>query len=81
LFPRSFKYLSAIKKQWMINSAIPNAARSLYYFIDHKERNVKLLEMIEKGEFIALHGPRASGKTTRMFQIQEQLQEKGFICI
>ena len=65
----------------MVSNAIPNAARSHYYFVDQKERNVTLLEMIEKGEFVALHGSRASGKTTRTLQIQEQIQEKGFICI
>ncbi|CAG8686291.1 6922_t:CDS:2, partial [Cetraspora pellucida] len=45
------------------------------------EQNAPLLESVYRGELVALHGPRASGKSTRMLQLQDQLNSKGFACI
>ena len=43
--------------------------------------SVPLLDMIRRGEFVALYGARASGKSTRVIQVMEQLIDEGFICI
>ncbi|CAG8633175.1 2954_t:CDS:2, partial [Paraglomus occultum] len=69
------------KRRFLVNSAITRGERSICYFVDLKEQNKLLLKRIQAGEFIALHGPRASGKSTQALMIQEQLQEEGFICI
>ncbi|CAG8604203.1 12284_t:CDS:2, partial [Ambispora gerdemannii] len=69
------------KRKWMVNSAITREERPIVYFVDPTEQNVPLLELIHRGEFIALHGPRASGKSTRVLQLQDQLNKKGFVCI
>ncbi|CAG8821836.1 21692_t:CDS:2, partial [Racocetra persica] len=69
------------KRKWMVNSAITREERPIVYFVDPTEQNIPLLESIYRGEFVALHGPRASGKSTRMLQLQDQLNSKGFACI
>ncbi|CAG8636724.1 16268_t:CDS:2 [Funneliformis caledonium] len=65
----------------MIDDAITRDERSVVYFIDPAERNVPLLELIRCGEFVTLQGPRSSGKSTRVLEVQNQLQNEGFICI
>ncbi|CAG8598194.1 2444_t:CDS:2, partial [Ambispora gerdemannii] len=65
----------------MVNSAITREERPIVYFVDPTEQNAPLLESVHRGEFIALHGSRASGKSTRVLQLQDQLNKKGFVCI
>ncbi|CAG8528853.1 7476_t:CDS:2 [Racocetra fulgida] len=65
-----------MKRKWMVNSAITREEHSIIYFIDPTEQNAPLLESIHRGEFIALYGSRASGKTTRVLQLQDQLNSK-----
>ncbi|CAG8648719.1 4353_t:CDS:2, partial [Cetraspora pellucida] len=69
------------KRKWMVNSAITREERPIVYFVDPTEQNAPLLESVHRGEYIALHGPRASGKSTRVLQLQDQLNNKGFVCI
>ena len=65
----------------MVNSAITREERSIVYYADPAERNVPLLELIHQGEFVALYGPQASGKSTWVLAVQDQLQNEGFVCI
>ncbi|CAG8773958.1 24994_t:CDS:2, partial [Cetraspora pellucida] len=44
---------------------------------DPIEKSCLLLEKIQKGQFVALHGPKASRKSMRVLQLQEQLNKKG----
>ncbi|KAF0504247.1 polyketide biosynthesis operon protein cyro [Gigaspora margarita] len=69
------------KRKWMVNSAITREEHPIVYFIDLTEQNAPLLESVHRGEFVALHGSRASGKSTRVLQLQDQLNSKDFICI
>ncbi|CAI2183140.1 1517_t:CDS:2, partial [Funneliformis geosporum] len=69
------------RRKWMIDDAITRKERSMVYFVDPAERNVPLIELIRCGEFVTLQGPRSSGKSTRVFEIQNQLQNEDFICI
>jgi hypothetical protein len=55
--------------------------RNDVYFVDLEETNVPLLDMFLRGEFVALYGARASGKSTRVFQVMEKLESQGIICI
>ncbi|CAG8513272.1 10522_t:CDS:2 [Paraglomus brasilianum] len=71
----------ANKKRWTVNSAIPDAERNNVYFVDPMKESVPLLDMIRRGEFVALYGARASGKSTRTIQAMEQLIREGFICV
>jgi len=68
-------------RKWTINSAIQNKFRNDVYFVDLEETNVPLLDMILRGEFVALYGARASGKSTRVFQVMEKLKSQGIVCI
>ncbi|CAG8672688.1 7156_t:CDS:2, partial [Paraglomus brasilianum] len=65
------------KRRFLVNSAITQGKCSICYFVDLKEQNELLLKRIRAGEFIALHGPRASGKSMQALMIQEWLQEEG----
>ncbi|RHZ81155.1 hypothetical protein Glove_123g146 [Diversispora epigaea] len=68
------------KRKWEVNGAIqPNIVHAVY-FVDPIEENRPLIKKIQEGNLVALHGPRASGKSTRVYQIQEQLKND-FICI
>ena len=49
--------------------------------MDPTEQNGPLLMLIHQGEFVALYGPRASGKSTWVLAIQDQLQNEGIVCI
>jgi shikimate kinase len=45
--------------------------------MDPSASNTKiLLPRIDAGDYIMLYGARASGKTTRAYKLQEQLQDK-----
>src|SRR6266542_594353 len=65
------------KRRWTVNSTIQNKMRNDVYFVDLKETNVPLLDMILRGEFVALYGARASGKSTRVYQVMEKLESQG----
>ena len=64
-----------------MNSAITREERPIVYFADITEQSTPLLESVYRGEFVALHGLRASGKSTRVLQLQDQLNSKSFVCI
>ena len=68
-------------RKWTVNSAIQNKFRNDVYFVDLEETNVPLLDKILSGEFVALYGARASGKSTRVFQAIEKLESQGIVCI
>ena len=68
------------KRKWMVNSDITREERPKVYFADITEQSTPLLESVYRGEFVAVHGPRASGKSTRVLQLQDQLINKGFAC-
>ncbi|CAG8496730.1 10658_t:CDS:2 [Gigaspora margarita] len=69
------------KRKWMVNSAITREERPIIYFVNPTEQNVPLLELINRGKFVALHRPQASGKSIQVLQLQDQLNSKGFVCI
>ncbi|KAF0519593.1 transcriptional regulator [Gigaspora margarita] len=69
------------KRRWTVNSAILDAVRKHVYFVDLEKTNVPLLNMILRGDFVTLYGARASGKSTRVFQIMEKLKNLGIVCI
>ncbi|CAG8707060.1 8204_t:CDS:2 [Rhizophagus irregularis] len=55
--------------------------RAGVYFVDPLELSEPLLNNIRKGEFMTLHGVRATGKTTRVFRVMEQFEEEGYLCL
>ncbi|CAB4395088.1 unnamed protein product [Rhizophagus irregularis] len=65
----------------MVNSTISYEESKSVYFIDPTESSGSLYAMIQKGEFLALYGARASGKSTRMDQAVIELESKGYVCI
>jgi hypothetical protein len=61
-----------------VNGAITSSRREEYFYTDVKEQNKELLlPGIERGSYMMLHAPRASGKSTRMAAAVEQLEETG----
>ncbi|CAJ0847574.1 9525_t:CDS:2, partial [Entrophospora sp. SA101] len=69
------------KRRWTVDSAIPNSERNNVYFVDPMKDSVPFLDMIQRGEFVALYGACTSGKSTCVIQVKEQLIDEGFICI
>ncbi|CAG8636563.1 15587_t:CDS:2 [Funneliformis caledonium] len=67
-------------RKWDTNGAIRKAQRTGVYFVDPLTLSEPLLDRIREGEFMALYGARATGKTTRVFRVMEQLEEEGYIC-
>jgi AAA+ ATPase superfamily predicted ATPase len=53
--------------------------RNCVYFVDLEKTNVPLLDMILRGEFVALYGARASGKSTRVVQVMEKLKSQSIV--
>ncbi|UZO06009.1 uncharacterized protein OCT59_026345 [Rhizophagus irregularis] len=72
---------SGKRRKWMVNSTISYEESKSVYFIDPTESSGSLYAMIQKGEFLALYGARASGKSTRMDQAVIELESKGYVCI
>ncbi|CAB4419777.1 unnamed protein product [Rhizophagus irregularis] len=68
------------RRSWAINSTIANELRDSVYFVDTTEMSGPLRDMIQKGEFVALYGARAS-KSTRVDQAIFKLKSKGYVCI
>ena len=58
-----------------------NEVRDSVYFVDPTETSGPLFNMIKKGEFVALYGARASGKSTRVDQAVVDLESEGYVCI
>ncbi|RIA95495.1 hypothetical protein C1645_802961 [Glomus cerebriforme] len=71
----------ANSRRWTVNSTIQNDMRKYVYFVDQEKTNIPLLDMILRGEFVALYGARASGKSTRVVQVMEKLKSQGIVCI
>ena len=69
------------KRRWEVNGAIEPSIVHSVYFVNPTEKSRPLLEKIHEGQFVALHGARASGKSTRVHQIQKQLNNEGYVCI
>uniref|UniRef100_U9TXU5 Uncharacterized protein n=2 Tax=Rhizophagus irregularis TaxID=588596 RepID=U9TXU5_RHIID len=51
--------------------------RHSVYFVDQMEAIGPLYDMIQKGEFVASYGARASGKSTRVDQAMFELERRG----
>jgi Cdc6-like AAA superfamily ATPase len=68
-------------RKWNTNGAIRRVQRAGVYFVDPLKLSGPLLNNIRDGDFIALYGARATGKTTRVFRVMEQLEEEDYICI
>ena len=68
-------------RKWNTNGAIRRIQRNAAYFVDPLVLSGPLLNKIRDGEFVALHGARASGKTTRVFRVMEQLEEEDYLCL
>ncbi|PKY47408.1 hypothetical protein RhiirA4_543937 [Rhizophagus irregularis] len=58
-----------------------NEVRDSVYFVGPTEASGPLYNMIQKGEFVALYGARASGKSTRVDQAMIKLESEGYVCI
>ncbi|PKY50305.1 hypothetical protein RhiirA4_545862 [Rhizophagus irregularis] len=69
------------RREWAVNSTIRNEISGSVYFVDPAETSRPLFDMIKKGEFVALYGARASGKSTRVDQIMIELKSEGYVCI
>lgn len=52
-----------------------------YYFWILPSQNSLIVDQVLRGEFVFLTGPRASGKSTRLFRLRELLQEGGLLLL
>ncbi|GBC02456.1 hypothetical protein RclHR1_04630012 [Rhizophagus clarus] len=69
------------KKKWDTNGVIRIIQREYVYFVNPLPLSESLIEKIRSGDFTAIHGARASGKSTRVLSVIERLESKGFSCI
>ncbi|CAG8719616.1 9956_t:CDS:2, partial [Funneliformis mosseae] len=63
-------------RSWTTSGVISPDQRTKFYYADPAETNIELVNKILEGEFVALHGPRASGKSTRIYRTMQQLTER-----
>ncbi|RHZ75162.1 hypothetical protein Glove_217g51 [Diversispora epigaea] len=71
------------KKKWTINETIkPNEVQSVY-FVDpaFNEKTTIFVQRIIKGSLLMLTGARASGKSTRVYRLIQQLHDHDYICL
>ncbi|CAG8470380.1 17950_t:CDS:2 [Funneliformis caledonium] len=69
------------RKKFSINSTIMSWDRENVYYVNPLKQSGELIDLICKGDYVLLHGARASGKSTRTMQVMDDLEEKGYICI
>ncbi|PKY60597.1 hypothetical protein RhiirA4_449694, partial [Rhizophagus irregularis] len=69
------------RREWAVTSTINSEVRGSVYFVDPTEASGPLFNLIKKGEFVALYGARASGKSTRVDQAMIELEKEGYVCI
>ncbi|CAB4480140.1 unnamed protein product [Rhizophagus irregularis] len=69
------------RKKFSVNSTIMPWERENVYYVNPINQSKELIDLIHKGEYVLLHGPRASGKSTRTLQIMDYLEEEGYVCI
>ena len=60
----------------MVNAAMHPSEWIFHYFVDPAEQNAPLIEQIQSGYFIMLYGARASGKSTRVQKVIQQLKHE-----
>lgn len=70
-----------VQKHWKPNATVHKEYRRYVYYSDQTENNRPLVDLITSGGFLRLHGPRASGKSSRMVDAMTELRKKGFKCI
>ncbi|RIB28906.1 hypothetical protein C2G38_2156723 [Gigaspora rosea] len=70
------------QKNELLKKQLEKLHKYQYYDLlyEGQETNVLLLDIILRGEFVALYSARASGKSTRMFQVMEKLRNQGIIA-
>jgi hypothetical protein len=71
------------ERKWNVNEAIRRVDTHGCYYLDpgSQKENKHCLDAIRRGQFVLLSGARASGKTTRLFRLQVQLEEMGYQCL
>eukprot|EP01124_Arcella_intermedia_P037273 TRINITY_DN9941_c0_g4_i4.p2 TRINITY_DN9941_c0_g4~~TRINITY_DN9941_c0_g4_i4.p2 ORF type:complete len:294 (+),score=32.24 TRINITY_DN9941_c0_g4_i4:29-910(+) len=69
------------RKVFTQNGAITTSDIARYFYVDPRPTNEKiLLPRIRQGDYIMLYGARGSGKTTRAFAAEKQLENE-FCCL
>jgi hypothetical protein len=72
-----------VERKWNGNGAIRGADTRGCYYLDPgtQKENKRCLDAVLRRQFVMLSGARASGKTTRLFRLQVQLEEMGYRCL
>lgn len=67
---------SSRHRKFTVNGALL-ADDNVHYKVDFGPQNEEILvPRVHKGAYVMLYGPRASGKTTRINTLMEQLKER-----
>jgi hypothetical protein len=71
---------SVIEKKWTVNGAIREIDKVGCYYLDPgtQSESTRCLAAVTTRQFALLWGARASGKTTRLFWLQEKLISMGY---
>jgi len=62
------------RKIFAVNGTIEPQDYGKYFVMDQEVENKLFVGHVLRGDFVSYHAPRASGKSTRMLQLGEQLQ-------
>ncbi|CAB4430246.1 unnamed protein product [Rhizophagus irregularis] len=67
-------------RSWTVNYTLRQEDRGIFYYVE-PIGNDELLKMIQTGEYVALYGARASGKSTRVHRFRKILKDAGYNCL
>ncbi|KAF9399588.1 hypothetical protein BGZ76_007886, partial [Entomortierella beljakovae] len=65
----------AVCKRFKPNGTVFKAIRDQVYYADQSESNIPLIKKIVGGEFTRVHGSRASGKSSRIIDAMDTLNQ------
>eukprot|EP01104_Vermistella_antarctica_P009763 TRINITY_DN253_c0_g1_i1.p1 TRINITY_DN253_c0_g1~~TRINITY_DN253_c0_g1_i1.p1 ORF type:complete len:468 (-),score=77.12 TRINITY_DN253_c0_g1_i1:458-1861(-) len=72
----SFRFFSSRQRKFTVNGALL-AADNVHYKVDFGPQNEEILvPRVDEGAYVMLYGPRASGKSSRVNTLMEQLKER-----
>jgi len=74
LWGSTFRFFSSRQRKFTVNGALL-ANDNAHYKVDFAPQNEEVLvPRVDEGAYVMLYGPRASGKTTRLNTLVEQLK-------
>jgi hypothetical protein len=70
------------ERKWCVGGPIYGLHKDQVYFLDPAEQteNENIINSVIDRQFPLVMGPRASGKSTRLFRLRELLEQMDYYC-